>query len=450
MTTKIVIDPGHGGNDPGSSGAGIQEKNINLDIALNLKRILVEYAEVKLTRESDIFISLGDRSALANNYGADLFMSIHVNAGGGTGFESFIYSYAKSETDTIRQVIHKATAAFYSGKGFPDRGMKRANFAVLRETLMPALLLENLFIDNPVDVEKLKDAEFRKHAAEAIAQGVITALKLTKTVRTPILGTAKAAANQIKKAIAAQNPQADISIVDYYYLYSPKYGIAPDLAVSQAIKETGWFKFTGLVKAWQNNFAGIGATGEPANGKESLNGADSRVVRYQPGVHGAVFEAKEWGVKAHLQHLFAYASKLEQPGEILVDPRFIYVPRGIAPNFEDLNGRWAVPGSGYGEGIVAIRDKIVNDYPENETPGDCDIIKQENTGLKAQISLLQAENTAIRTENTQVLAENATLKAENTRLVSENASLKATVGQLQAENAALKDKIIKAKEILEG
>ena len=176
----IVIDPGHGGSDPGATGFGLQEKNINLDIAQRVRNKLGNFADVNLTRNSDVFISLSDRAAYANRAGADLFVSLHVNAGGGTGFESYVYPDASSGTRDITRDIYETMSGFYRSKGFPARGFKEANFAVLRETDMSALLLENLFIDNQKDADMLKLPEFRAEIAGEIAGGIIKALNLVE------------------------------------------------------------------------------------------------------------------------------------------------------------------------------------------------------------------------------------------------------------------------------
>jgi N-acetylmuramoyl-L-alanine amidase len=181
----IVIDAGHGGTDFGASGFNLHEKDINLDIALQLKTLLANYADVRLTRYTDIFISLTERATLANSAKADLFVSIHVNAGGGTGFESYLRNNANKENISMGEMIHKVMADFYATKGFPDRGMKNANFAVLRETTMPAILLENLFIDHQKDAESLANSSFRKEIATAISSGIIKLLDLAKPITTP-------------------------------------------------------------------------------------------------------------------------------------------------------------------------------------------------------------------------------------------------------------------------
>jgi len=94
---RIFIDPGHGGSDSGAVANGLDDKNLTLDIAVRLRAILLgEYrgVEVRLSRETDTTVSLKQRVQMANSWGADYFLSIHINAGGGTGFESYIYTDA--------------------------------------------------------------------------------------------------------------------------------------------------------------------------------------------------------------------------------------------------------------------------------------------------------------------------------------------------------------------
>jgi len=192
----IVLDPGHGGEDPGAVGFALQEKDLTLDIALRTRSSLASYkCSVYLTRDSDNDLSLADRAALANNLGASCFLSIHINAGGGTGFESYIYT-ASSKSTTLQQVVHAALMNYYSLSSFSDRGKKRANFAVLRLSKAPAILLENLFIDKQRDAASLAKPSFRQGIAEAITSGLVKSLNL-KLVSTwnPV--------NEINKLIAA-------------------------------------------------------------------------------------------------------------------------------------------------------------------------------------------------------------------------------------------------------
>lgn len=143
------------------------------------------------------------------------------------------------------------------------------------------------------------------------------------------------------------------NIAELYIEIGKKYNIRGDLAFAQALKETGYFQFYGSVQDFQNNFCGLGASGVENTGEEALNGADPYRVYSIPGLHGLSFLTVADGVEAHIQHLYAYASKEPLPeGCDLLDSRFVYVKRGIAERWIDLNGRWAVPGNGYGESII--------------------------------------------------------------------------------------------------
>lgn len=188
MATKlIVLDPGHGGRDPGAVGNGLVEKEITLMIARKVAKRLGSYnVNVKLTRDDDTYLSLDARANFANNLRADYFLSIHVNAGGGTGFESFIYNGpVGSSTVALRSTLHNTIVDFMKDYGIVDRGKKTANFAVIRETNMSAALIENLFIDTAKDAAFLKDTEFIDGLCDAITAGLVKALGLSAKSTTP-------------------------------------------------------------------------------------------------------------------------------------------------------------------------------------------------------------------------------------------------------------------------
>ena len=158
--------------------------------------------------------------------------------------------------------------------------------------------------------------------------------------------------------VQKNNPAFNREIAVQFAKQGSQYGIRGDVALCQAILETGWFKYTGsAVTPEQNNFCGMGVT--------------------SPGVKGNSFGSVELGVKAHIQHLYAYsctdALALIDNGfyEVLVDPRYHFVSRGSAPNWTDLNGKWAVPGTNYGEDILKIYNDLVKfaaGYKEPEPP----------------------------------------------------------------------------------
>ncbi|MDT9027479.1 N-acetylmuramoyl-L-alanine amidase [Rossellomorea yichunensis] len=178
---KIVLDPGHGGKDPGATGNGLQEKQLTLTIASKVRALLEEQyiVEAILTRTTDVYVGLSERAQFANGLGADYFVSFHHNAGGGTGFESFIYpGTSGTESGRRQDIVHAEIMKFYAGFGLRDRGQKEANFAVLRETAMPAILLENLFIDHAGDASYLKNYTFIQGLSQALASGIAKAVNL--------------------------------------------------------------------------------------------------------------------------------------------------------------------------------------------------------------------------------------------------------------------------------
>lgn len=181
--TKIYIDAGHGGSDPGAVGNGLKEKDLTLDIAKRIQKYLNDNFtghSVKLSRTGDKTLSLTQRSNDANKWGADFVLSVHINAGGGTGYEDFIYSALSNTSSTakIRDIIH---AEIIKNIGnVRNRGKKKANFAVLRQTKAPAMLTENLFIDTKADADKLKSAAFKNKVAKGHAEGIAKAFKLKR------------------------------------------------------------------------------------------------------------------------------------------------------------------------------------------------------------------------------------------------------------------------------
>jgi len=166
----IAVDPGHGGNDPGAIGpSGYTEAECALDIGLRLRDLLeANGAEVVMTRETDVTVSLSERTNIANNAGADIFVSIHNNAFDGTvqGIETFYWEGLPPDSEAA-QLSDLLQTELINEIDSPDRGVKTANFHVLRETSMPASLTENLFIDNPEEEAKLMDPSVRQRIADA-------------------------------------------------------------------------------------------------------------------------------------------------------------------------------------------------------------------------------------------------------------------------------------------
>ncbi|WML41298.1 N-acetylmuramoyl-L-alanine amidase [Neobacillus sp. OS1-2] len=434
---KLYVDPGHGGKDPGAQGNGLNEKELTLDIALKLRSILTnsyEDIEIKMSRMTDVSKSLQERTNEANSWGADYFLAIHINAAGGSaqGYEDYIYSGLSNTSTTAKyqEIIHSEVMKVNQLK---DRGRKKANFHVLRESAMPAFLSENGFIDNSHDAALMKQDSWLQAVAQGHANGVAAAFNLKRKANNPpeptnpvagtlykviagsfqsrenanervaflgakginafvnptiisgktwyrvqagaysnrenaekqvavlkqvgiadafliaetsiaaadsILGPTRLSAEQMNSFVKTVNPDA-LELGSYYQDFGKFYGIRGDIAFAQALHETNYFRFTGVVRSEQNNFAGIGAINVD-----------------HPG---ASFADSKDGVLAHLQHLFAYASTEPLPPKYpLVDPRFQLVKRGSAPKWTDLNGKWAVPGTTYGQSIVDLYKRMVD------------------------------------------------------------------------------------------
>lgn len=216
----IVLDPGHGGKDPGAVGRKLkaQEKDVNLSVALKLKRMLEQELgmTVLMTRSDDRFVSLGDRTKLANDRRGDLFVSIHTNASKdpkSKGSETYYLATAMTSDARAVEALENQVVDLYeggatarskyddldfilsdlsqtehlessnemasniqqnlvAGSGFYDRGVKQANFYVLRGAFMPSVLVELGFISNPDEEKLLVNPEYQDRLARTIFEGI--------------------------------------------------------------------------------------------------------------------------------------------------------------------------------------------------------------------------------------------------------------------------------------
>ena len=170
-STAVVIDAGHGGFDRGGiPGQRIPEKEMTLDVAQRLKTLLAASGyRVIMTRDSDVFVPLPTRVAIANSYDNAIFVCIHFNSAkrmGAGGIETYFYS---RESLPLASAIH-----YYVAGGAPssNRGVRRRGFYVLRKTTVPAVLVECGFLTNPAEGEYVQTASYRQKLAEEIAAGV--------------------------------------------------------------------------------------------------------------------------------------------------------------------------------------------------------------------------------------------------------------------------------------
>ena len=213
--SRIVIDPGHGGKDPGTVARGLTEAALTLDVALRLEKLLQKElgVEVILTRRTDVFVPLEERTAIANRHNADLFLSIHVNSsrnGGAKGIETYFLSFASSpeaeavaarENSASEREMHQlpdiikaitlnnkldesrdlagmvqeslVTSLKTTNRDVRSRGVKKAPFVVLIGAAMPSVLAEISFITNRQELQLLKTAGYKQKIAQALHTAVL-------------------------------------------------------------------------------------------------------------------------------------------------------------------------------------------------------------------------------------------------------------------------------------
>jgi len=170
--TTIVVDPGHGGFDRGGiPGQQVPEKMMTLDVSLRLKPLLEKAGyKVVLTRDTDVFVPLGTRVAMANSYPNAIFVCIHFNSAtrsGANGIETYFYS---TESAPLAASIHSAVVG---GAPSENRGVRRRGYFVLRKTTVPAVLVECGFLTNPTEAQYAQTNVYRQQLAQEIARGIL-------------------------------------------------------------------------------------------------------------------------------------------------------------------------------------------------------------------------------------------------------------------------------------
>lgn len=183
----IAIDPGHGGKDPGATANRLLEKDITLVLARKTGAYLRNHydCDVIYTRETDVFLPLTERANIANRVKADVFCSFHINSfnSSSQGFETYRYPGTTGKTIALQKAVHEEVMDVLKTYNITDRGMKQKNLAVVRETKMPAVLTETLFISNPNEAKLLQSETFLNKVAEAHARGLAKAAGLEKKSR---------------------------------------------------------------------------------------------------------------------------------------------------------------------------------------------------------------------------------------------------------------------------
>lgn len=173
---RVAVDAGHGGSDPGAVGHGLHEADITLQVARLLKKELTAAGhEVMMTRQrQNEFVSLAGRAKRANEWGADLFVSLHCNAAAREEVEGMeVFSFPGSDSGfRLAGKIFNFLDSFVVAGPHLWRGLKEANFAVLRLTNMPAVLVEMEFITNSRQAQNLADPAWQLRMAKVLAEGI--------------------------------------------------------------------------------------------------------------------------------------------------------------------------------------------------------------------------------------------------------------------------------------
>lgn len=375
MSKKICLDAGHVGSKYNQSPVvkTYYESAMVWALHLKLKAQLEARGFQVVTTRASIDTDLGVYERGTASKGCDIFISLHSNA---CGTESVDYPVVyraydnKNNVDTLALKLAKKvgelmgttqagrTATRKNSSGGEYYGVLRGARAVGTPYYM---LIEHSFHTNTKATKWLsKDANLDKLAvAEADILAEFFGMESsTESEKTAIMGKAQATAQQMALFCRSKNSAPQLTscsleqLAEMFIEEGEAEGVRGDVAFTQSLHETGYFKFGGIVLPTQNNYAGIGALNGNATGQ------------------AASFPDPRTGVRAQIQHLKAYASTEALVNEC-VDPRFSLVARGVAPYVEWLGAAdnpqgcgWAVPGAGYGANIVKLLGQIM----AQETP----------------------------------------------------------------------------------
>ncbi len=422
MNKRVFLDIGHGSNTYETGGGKyvrrrdgsiFEEHDFNSDVAIAIRSKLealgfdVDWYQKPHSNE----IGLRERTNYINREHAKnpylIMISLHANAAGNpraNGYGIFYWRGTEQGRIFSENWIKNAKAEFDDIKPW-GRGVWQCvpgtwtNFHMVRETTPVAVLIEHFFFTNLDELAKCNTPEYIDKFAEVTVKtvceqaGINYTSKSQTALKNPIMGDIECTASQLKKFLLSNNPSPKINIdVDAFcklWIDEAKIeGVRGDVAFCQACHETGFFRYGGLVVPSQNNYGGIGATNNSAVGK------------------GAWFDTPQLGIRASIQHLKAYGSEDPLVNDC-IDPRFHLIkPRGKAPAFEDLCGKWAYPGYNkskynslaealknhdtYGHSILKLYDrlkKVKVDVPESKLTHEITVeeakkIIKDHTGLQ--------------------------------------------------------------------
>ena len=333
----IYIDPGHGGVDSGASYGGVYEKNLALSVANKLKANLIQLGyQVLMTRTDDYSVDFKtERSQMANQSNADLFISIHFNATGlpssdATGIETYWYQDDPEYQPKINATMHndptrlaeseilanQVQTSLISGTGAVNRGVRRDTFAVLRETAIPAILVELGFMDNPSDLQKINQDSYQTKLANALAQGIDNWYGAVGSKPTSGTSTQKKSTEQSQMTTSQQS--FFNKILPAIQQVSQKNSIVTSVMLAQSILESGWgtsqlatnaYNIFGIKadSSWKGNTYTV-QTKEVVNGKTITVEKQFRAYKSlleSISDYGSFFTSTAWRIKNYASFLQA-------------------------------------------------------------------------------------------------------------------------------------------------
>jgi N-acetylmuramoyl-L-alanine amidase len=381
---RVVFDIGHGTDTKGKGVDNFKEHDFNSAVAVEAKSLAEKHGfdilfsqkpyspEVKLNERIQWIASEHDKKPV------HCLVSFHANASytnpDATGWGVFHW-YNSTNGKKLAELWAKYAEVLPVpkwGTGIwkcePDTW---TNFDIVRRPAMPCILIEHFFFTNAAELTKCNTPEFIQLAASVTVKALCEYAGKEYQDDKNIMGESVLTEAQMSAFLRKVNPNAPKGIERIYLEEGQAEGVRGDIAFCQAIHETDYFRFTGTAKIEWHNPAGLGVTG--------------------PAGVGARFPDWRTGVRAQIQHLKAYAVKNPVFANALVDPRYDALVRagylGMAPKWIDLNGKWAYPGTTYGQAILALFEKIQDVEIDNEQIKE---LIEENERLNALLNEIQS------------------------------------------------------------
>lgn len=357
---KVFIDPGHGGKDSGALGSVYRESDLNLQIAKKVEsKLKAKGIEVKMSRNSDVYLELKERADASNAYQPDVFVSIHQNSytsSSANGIESFYHSdksYDKPLSDKIQTNLIKNTGA-------SNRGVKSANFGVLRMSINPASLVECGFITNPTEHSKLGTADYQDKIAIAIVNGIEQYLK-----ENVILGGAEESKPVIKTGTVKVSSSLKVR-AGYGTSYAEIGKLYNGERVNIVDEKDGWYQIQ-----YKDGY------GYVSTQYIILDETKPQYTFSDIQNHWAKDQIQEFANKGYINGYvdgtFRPESPIRRDEFVKIVNRIFGFTQGANVPFTDMiPGEW-----NYNEVAIAVKEGYIDGYPNN-TFGPADFITRES------------------------------------------------------------------------